>query len=182
MTHRQNNRHALPDVSAAAERLADIAFELRERGADAALCDALDAAVREICTACGSDAKTKKIENRAARGSAYVLSRPAWLRTMPSMWIRQSSGEAFDMPLQDSAKFAAAAAALAASLSALNEEAQAPSEPQDTSSVAAAIPPHDYAAVSAPQPARDSGETRSALAHRSARLRVSSAAARSKRP
>ena len=37
-----------PDIAAAAERLADIAFELRERVADVALCDALDAAVRDI--------------------------------------------------------------------------------------------------------------------------------------
>ncbi len=36
------------DIAAAAERIQDIAFMLRERPADAALCDALDAAVREI--------------------------------------------------------------------------------------------------------------------------------------
>ncbi len=41
-----------PDISAAAERLADIAFELRERAADVTLCDALDAAVRDIRDAC----------------------------------------------------------------------------------------------------------------------------------
>src|SRR5208282_1583904 len=40
------------DVGAAAERIADIAFELREHAADAGLCDALDAAVRELCNAC----------------------------------------------------------------------------------------------------------------------------------
>ena len=53
----------LPDISAAAERLADIAFGLRGRGADGTLCDALDAAVREICAACGSDAETHETGN-----------------------------------------------------------------------------------------------------------------------
>src|SRR5579863_6608251 len=59
----------LPDVGAAAERLADVAFELRERGADAALCDALDAAVREVCNACG-ELKIQKAEIDAAPGQA----------------------------------------------------------------------------------------------------------------
>ncbi len=142
----------LPDIGAAAERLADIAFGLRERGADATLCDALDAAVREICAACGSDAKSHETENDAAPDRA--IREPD----------RQAAGdaidadsppscEAFDMPLQDSGRFAAAAAALAASLTALSGEAQAASEPQSASSVTAAIPLHDYEAVSAPQPA-----------------------------
>ena len=55
----------LPDISAAAERLADIAFGLRERGADGTLCDALDAAVREICAACSGDVKTHETEDQA---------------------------------------------------------------------------------------------------------------------
>ena len=140
----------LPDVGAAAERLADVAFELRERGADAALCDALDAAVREICKACGSGAKTQETENGAAPDRAIpVPARQAACGAIDA--DSPSSNEAFDMPLQDSAQFAAAAAALGASLSALSEEAQASSEPQSTSSTAAAIPPHDYEAV--PQPA-----------------------------
>ncbi|MGA8949615.1 MAG: hypothetical protein WB806_02425 [Xanthobacteraceae bacterium] len=142
----------LPDVNAAAERLADIAFELRERGADAALCDALDTAVREISTASGGDAKTRENENggtpertiaepaRQAAGDAVDADSP-------------SSGDAFDMPLQDSAKFAAAASALAASLAVLSGEAEAPSEQQNTSSVTVAILPHDYAVATAPQPA-----------------------------
>ena len=54
----------LPDISAAAERLADIAFGLRERAADATLCDALDAAVREICAACGGGRGRRRRENR----------------------------------------------------------------------------------------------------------------------
>jgi hypothetical protein len=43
-----------PAVGAAAERISDIAFGLRERAADETLCDALDAAVREITDACGA--------------------------------------------------------------------------------------------------------------------------------
>lgn len=45
------DRAGMSDVGAAAERILDIAFGLRESAADAALCDALDAAAREICTA-----------------------------------------------------------------------------------------------------------------------------------
>ena len=141
-----------PDVNAAAERLADIAFELRERGADAALCDALDAAVREISPAGGGDAKTQKIENRAV-ADRPTPEPPRLAAGDAADVVSPAPGDDFDMPLQDSAKFAAAAAALAVSLAALSGEAEAPSEPQDTSSVAAAIPPHDYATAFAPQPA-----------------------------
>ncbi len=52
-TEQMRSRQMLsPDVAAAAERIQDIAFMLRERAADADLCDALDAAVREIAGAC----------------------------------------------------------------------------------------------------------------------------------
>ena len=40
-----------PDISAAIERLLDIAFMLHERPVEATLCDGLDAAVREIAEA-----------------------------------------------------------------------------------------------------------------------------------
>ena len=90
----------LPDVGAAAERLADVAFELRERGADAALCDALDAAVREICKACGSGAKTQETENGAAPDRAIpVPARQAACGAIDA--DSPSSNEAFDMPLQE---------------------------------------------------------------------------------
>ncbi len=142
----------LPDISAAAERLADIAFGLRERGADGTLCDALDAAVREICLACGSNAKNQETENGAAPDRA--IPEPARQAAVDAIDADSpTSCEPFDMPLQDSEKFAAAAAALAASLTALSDDVQTPSERQDTSSATAAIPPHDYQAVSAPQPA-----------------------------
>ena len=60
-----------------------------------------------------------------------------------------SHAELFDMPLQDKEKFAEAASALAASLSALTGEAETASEPQGVSG-AVVIPQHDYEAASAP--------------------------------
>lgn len=140
----------LPDISAAAERLADIAFGLRERGADGTLCDALDAAVREICAACGSDAKTHETRNSVTLIGRSEVAAPVADDVIDA---DSSSAEPFDMALQDSEKFAAAAAALAASLTALGEEAQTASEPEGTSSTTAADPPHNYQAVLAPQPA-----------------------------
>ncbi len=139
----------LPDISAAAERLADIAFGLRERGADGTLCDALDAAVREICAACGSDAETHETGN-----SVTLIGRSeAAVPVADDVIAASSSPEPFDLALQDSEKFAAAAAALAASLAPLGEEAQTASEPEGTSSATAADPPRNYQALSAPQAA-----------------------------
>jgi hypothetical protein len=150
-----------PEIDAAAERLADIALELRERGADAGLCDALDVAVREICMVRGSDAKNLDTVERVPladgdRQAAADRSNPEPVRQTAEDAgdaDAPSSGETFDMPLRDSAKFAEAAAALAASLTALSEGAEAASEPPTASSVPTPIPPHDYEPVSAPQPA-----------------------------
>jgi hypothetical protein len=161
-------------IESATERLAGIAIALRERGADRTLCDALDAAVREISLACGDDAKDQKTgngggvvdENRTAAdpavpGPARQISSQASGRTSGqasdhaaehAIDADSTASEGLDMALQDSAKFAAAAAALAASLTALSEDAEAAREPQGTSS-AGAIPPHDYATVFAPRPA-----------------------------
>jgi hypothetical protein len=55
------------DISAAAERILDIAFGFRESAADAALCDALDAAAREICTA-GANSTAAAEQMRSAAG------------------------------------------------------------------------------------------------------------------
>jgi hypothetical protein len=140
----------LPDISAAAERLADIAFGLRERGADGTLCDALDAAVREICTACGSAAKTHETGNGVTLIGRSEVAAPVADNVIDANAL---SAEPLDMALQDGEKFAAAAAALAASLAALGEEAQTASEPEGTSSTTAADPPHNLQAVPAPQPA-----------------------------
>ncbi len=149
----------LPDISAAAERLADLAFALRERGAEGTLCDALDAAVREISLACSGEAKNPKDENAAGLADRNPAASPDRAIPEPAHQVTgdavdtnsAASCDAFDMPLQDSEKFAAAAAALAASLTALSEDAQPAVEPQSTSSATIAVSPHDYEAVSAPE-------------------------------
>ncbi|MGD0027036.1 MAG: hypothetical protein ABSC37_20845, partial [Xanthobacteraceae bacterium] len=55
-----------PDGSAAAERVADIAFVLHEREVEASLCDALDAAAREICDACALNQAAAQRTHQAA--------------------------------------------------------------------------------------------------------------------
>ena len=151
----------LPDISAAAERLADIAFGLRERAADATLCDALDAAVREICAACGGGTEHDDAKNGIMPAAGNLATTPDQTTAEPARQVAEvaldadsrSSSEPFDMPLQDGEKFAEAAAALAASLTALSEEAEPGSAPQSTSSATTVIPQQAYEAVSAPQPA-----------------------------
>ena len=59
----------MSDIGSAAERISDISFSLRERSVDAALCDALDAAAREISEVCAS----RVAEDDHARGVAESL-------------------------------------------------------------------------------------------------------------
>jgi len=54
------------DVLAASERIQDIAFALREREVSAALCDALDAAAREVADACARNDATAQHASQAA--------------------------------------------------------------------------------------------------------------------
>lgn len=102
-----------PDIDAAVERLADVAVELRERGADAALCDTLDAAIREIW---GSTETTSGAKNGTRNGVAPAENAPR---------ASNGAGNGALMPhaasghLPDSETFAEAAAALAASFSSL---------------------------------------------------------------
>jgi hypothetical protein len=110
-----------PDVGAASERIADIAIELRERGADPKLCDLLDAAVREICNACAAPAAVRDVEGSAA----------------------------IDFELPDSTKFAEATAALAAPLSALAGDSQAVNE-RPSRSLDIAVPLQNYAEIFTP--------------------------------
>lgn len=57
-----------PNGLAAAERLQDIAFALRECDVEATLCDALDKAIREISVACAlNDATAERTRNAAHR-------------------------------------------------------------------------------------------------------------------
>ena len=144
-----------PDVGAAADRLADIAFGLRERGADAALCDALDAAVREMSNASATaalnhDAKTGATlpGQGTARTAVQTAPEPARELVEGASADPLPYSELFVMPSPDSEKFAA----FATSLSALADDAEIVREPQSMNSTAV-IPQHDYEAVSAPTPA-----------------------------
>jgi hypothetical protein len=56
---------AAQEIAAVAERVADIAFDLRKRGIDAQLCDALDATVRDLAAICANQ-KTNGQETRNA--------------------------------------------------------------------------------------------------------------------
>ena len=59
----------MSSIASAAERISDISFSLRERSADAALCDALDATAREISEACA----TRAVVEDHARGLTELL-------------------------------------------------------------------------------------------------------------
>ncbi|HYA05198.1 MAG TPA: hypothetical protein VEF90_04850, partial [Xanthobacteraceae bacterium] len=107
------------NLSAAAERIADIAFALRERSADADLCDALDAAVRELCNACASPASVHEADGGRDRADEKDFG---------------TAAVGFEIP--DDKKVAAAAATLAASFSSLSEEQQTISDVQNEPVVA----------------------------------------------
>jgi len=120
------------DLSAAAERIADIAFALRERSADADLCDALDAAVRELCNARASPASVHEADGG---------------RDRPDEKDFGTAAVGFEIP--NDKKVAAAAATLAASLSPLSKEQQTISDAQNEPVVAVVASPQDDARASA---------------------------------
>jgi hypothetical protein len=127
----------VPDISAAAERIADIAFGLRERAVDGALCDALDAAVREICEACAggpADPGLRPDPSPSNENVAIVPIETASAAHQPEAEADERNGEilsgASAFELQDNEKFAAAAAALAASMNSLSEQPEPPEQPQ----------------------------------------------------
>jgi len=156
-----------PDISAVAERLADIAFGLRERAADAALCDALDAAVREICDTCTNGTATHDADSVASPTAAVVLASIEGasaaghrLEAGASGGDDDSGSDPFDLDLHDSDKLAKAAAALGASLSSLNDKIEPTLEPRNepasesrSSSLGAVIPRADYESVAESRPA-----------------------------
>jgi hypothetical protein len=128
-----------PDISAAIERLLDIAFMLHERPVEATLCDGLDAAIREISEA------TMRAESTAAgiRDAAELMRALAGrVREMMALSSAgrggsQAAGENVDatsgagffaLATNDGETFAQAVAELAASLPMLGD---APSEPVD---------------------------------------------------
>ncbi len=69
MPRSEPSGRAAPDIAAATERILDITFELRERAVKTTLCDALDAAVREISDACSAG----KANGNGAHDAAQML-------------------------------------------------------------------------------------------------------------
>jgi hypothetical protein len=74
-----------PDAGAAAERIADIAFVLHEREVEASLCDALDAAVREILDARAHNEVAVRRTHEAAESLREVLRRINDLMAVPAV-------------------------------------------------------------------------------------------------
>ena len=66
---------AAPNALAAAERVQDIAFVLRERNIDDALCDVLDAAMRELLDACARNDAAAKHAYEAAASLGDLVAR-----------------------------------------------------------------------------------------------------------
>ena len=79
-----------PDGSAAAERVADIAFVLHERDVEASLCDALDAAVREFCDVCALNQAVAQRTQQAAELLRELASR---VNDMMALSIADHRGE-----------------------------------------------------------------------------------------
>jgi len=155
-----------PDVSAAIERLLDIAFMLHERPVEPTLCDRLDAAIREISDANMRSESTAEGIREAAELVRALASR---VREMMALSIAMrgapqpaganvdstSAAGFFELATNDGETFAQAVAELAASLPALTD---APSEP-----VEAAPAPAPESEESAPAPAAEIAPSDNAL-------------------
>ena len=127
------------DISAAIERLLDIAFMLHERPVEATLCDGLDAAIREISEATMRSESTAKGTREAAELVGALADRVREMLALSST-VRgapQPAGENvgsapgagfFELATNDGETFAQAVAELAASLPAITD---APGEPVD---------------------------------------------------
>jgi hypothetical protein len=170
-----------PDVSAAIERLSDIAFMLHERPVEATLCDRLDAAIREISEA---NMRTESTAAGIREAAELVRALAGRVREMmalsiDSRGVPQPAGENvdatsgagfFELATNDGETFAQAVAELAASLPAL---ADAPSEPVEAAPVsepapesgegapapAAEIAPSDYVLLPAAEAQQTATET-----------------------
>jgi hypothetical protein len=128
---------AAPGISAAIERLLDIAFMLHERPVEATLCDGLDAAIREISQATMRSESTAAGVREAAELLGALAGRVCEMMAL-SIAVRGTHRPAeenvaatsgagfFELAANDGEIFAQAVAELAASLPTL---ADAPSEP-----------------------------------------------------
>ncbi len=129
-----SERICAPDIHAATERIADIAIGLRDHAADPALCDALDAAVRELCAAVGHGAANHDVKDAAAHAAVIAAVRTAPMDTS----VPLPTGT-FDLEMSDSNAFARTA--LAATSGVLTDDDETASEAQ-----------HDDQAISKRQP------------------------------
>jgi hypothetical protein len=147
-----------PDISAAIERLLDIAFMLHERPVEATLCDGLDAAVREIAEATMRSESTVLGSREAAELVRALAGRVREMMALSnaSRGGSQPAGENvdaasgagfFELATNDSETFAQAVAELAASLPTF---ADAPSQP-----VEAAPAPEPESGEGVPAPAAE---------------------------
>src|SRR6202166_3062307 len=148
-----------PDVSAAIERLLDIAFMLHERPVEATLCDGLDAAIREISQANMRSESTAAGVREAAELVGALAGRVREMMAL-SIAVRGTHQPAeenvaaasgagfFELATNDGETFAQAVAELAASLPALTDAPSEPAEaaPEPESGEGAPVP----AAVIAP--------------------------------
>jgi hypothetical protein len=110
------------DIAAVAERIQDIAFTLRERSADAALCDALDAAVREIAGGCRNGSKlpvVNTVEPATAATGQQIEDDATFARN-----------GLFTMGAQETSKFTEAVATLADASHSPAEEPVTSAEPK----------------------------------------------------
>jgi hypothetical protein len=149
-----------PDVSAAIERLLDIAFMLHERPVEPTLCDRLDAAIREISDANMRSESTAEGVREAAELVRALASRVREMMALASATrgaprpaganADSTSGAGFfELATNDGETFAQAVAELAASLPALTD---APSEPVEAAP--APVPaPEPESGEGAPAPA-----------------------------
>ena len=159
-----------PDVSAAIERLLDIAFMLHERPVEPTLCDRLDAAIREISDANMRAESTAEGVREAAELVRALASRVREMMALASAMRSaprpaganvDSTSDAgfFELATNDGETFAQAVAELAASLPALTD---APSEPVEAAP--APVPaPEPESGEGAPAPAAEIVPSNNAL-------------------
>lgn len=110
------------DGLAAVERVQDIAFTLREREADPTLCDALDAAAREIADSC---AHNDALAGRLHKAAGLLRDLAGRVGNMMSQSITSDDelpkgNGLFEMNIEDYGSFAQAVAAIAGMLPSLS--------------------------------------------------------------
>lgn len=94
-----------PDISGAIERIQDIAFVLHERPVEQTLCDALDAAIREIAGAQAADSTVQSVSGMAQliaaladRVRAMIGSVPLQTAALPQSPAMESANESANAP------------------------------------------------------------------------------------